>query len=187
MSRRKVNPLRPLSEEELAQLQRWARSTTQPAATVARAKSLLAVAQGSNYTQAARAAGRKSGDAVAHLVARFNDEGMLSLSVRHGGGPPTRYHSAQREAILTEVRRTPDREQDGTAVWSLSTLQQALRQQGLTGISTYTIWLTLKEAGLGWQNSRTWCETGTSWRVRRRKSGNVVELVTDPDAEAKKT
>lgn len=187
MSRRKVNPLRPLSEEERTQLHRLARSPSQPAARVARAKALLAVAQGSNYTQSAQAAGRKSGDAVAHLVARFNAEGMPALSPRHGGGPTRRYRSTEREAILTEARRTPDREQDGTAVWSLSTLQQSLRQKGMLHISTYTIWLTLKEAGLGWQKSRTWCETGTSWRVRRRKSGNVVELVTDPDAEAKKT
>lgn len=199
MSRRQVNPLRSLSEEELTQLQRLARSPAQPAAGVARAKALLAVAQGSNYTEAARAAGRKSGDAVAHLVARFNAEGMRAVSPRHGGGAPRRYGPVERETILAEARRTPDREQDGTAAWSLSTLQRALRQKGgegnggqgdkagLSQISTYTIWLTLKEAGLGWQKSRTWCDTGTSWRVRRRKSGDVVELVTDPDAEAKKT
>jgi hypothetical protein len=33
----------------------------------------------------------------------------------------------EQERILAEARRRPDREQDGTATWSLSTLQQALR------------------------------------------------------------
>ena len=78
MSRRKVNRLRTLSEEERTELQRLARSAAQPAAVVARAKALLAIAHGGNYTEAAQAAGRKSGDAVSCLVARFNAEGMLA-------------------------------------------------------------------------------------------------------------
>lgn len=187
MSRLKKEVLRPLTDEERAHLKGVARSATQGAASVARAKVLLAVADGKNYTQAAQAAGRKSGDAVSHLVARFNQEGISALSQRHGGGPEPRYRVAEREAILAEARRTPDREQDGTATWSLSTLQRALRKKGLGQISTYTIWHVLKEAGLSWQNSRSWCETGTSWRMRRRKSGDVAELVVDPDAEAKKS
>ena len=57
-----------------------------------------------------------------------------------------------------------------------------LRAQGLPGISRTTIWCVLREAGLSWQHSRTWCETGTV--PRRRKSG--VVMVHDPDTEAKK-
>jgi len=93
------------------------------------------------------------------------------------------YTSAQREQILCAARRTPEREQDGTATWSLATLQRVLRQQGLPRISTYTIWCVLHEAGLSWQQSRTWCETGVV--QRRRKSGTVT--VYDPDTQAKKT
>lgn len=42
------------------------------------------MAAGKSYTEAARAAGRRSGDAVSDLVARFNREGVcaLGLSVR---------------------------------------------------------------------------------------------------------
>jgi hypothetical protein len=83
------------------------------------------------------------------------------------------------------VRRRPDREKDGTATWSLSTLRRALRRapDGLPGVSTYTIWKVLKEAGFDWQRTRSWCEIG---RVKcKRKSGEVVEVI-DPDAEAKK-
>lgn len=186
MSRLKKEPLRPLSDEERTQLLHLSRSSSQAAATVARAKALLAVADGKDYTRAAHVAGRKSGDAVSRLVARFNHEGMEALAQRHGGGHAPRYLVVEREAILSEARRTPDREADGTATWSLTTLQRALRKKGLPTISTYTIWHVLKEAGLGWQQSRSWCETGTSWRVRRRKSGTIVEMVVDPDAEAKK-
>ena len=84
-----------------------------------------------------------------------------------------------------EARRTPDREQDGTATWSLTTLQRALRQapDGLPQVSTYTILMVLHEAGFTWQASQTWCETG---KVKRKRKSGVVE-VTDPDAEPKKS
>jgi transposase len=185
MTRRRKDPLRELTEEERVILTRLARAHSEPAVHVARAKILLAVADGATYQGAAETAGRKSNDAVARLVARFNAEGLAAIEPRHGGGPAPLYTATQRERILQEARRTPDREQDGTATWALSSLQHALRTapDGLPGVSTYTIWVVLHEAGLTWQQSRTWCETG---QVRRaRKSGTVT--VCDPDAEAKKT
>jgi len=183
MSRCATDPLRPLQERERQQLEALSRSGAAPASQVARAKALLAVAEGCNYTMAARRAGRVSGDAVSHLVARFNREGVKAIVPKHGGGPPVQYTAREREMILREARRQPDRERDGTATWSLNTLQQALRRESLPEVSTYTIWRVLHEAGLRWQNSRTWCDTGVV--QRRRKSGMVT--VVDPDAEAKKS
>jgi len=183
MSRRQKEPLRPLTAEEETQLQQFSRSQAAPASQVARAKALLAVAAGETYTAAARQAGRVSGDAVSHLVARFNREGFDAVVPDHGGGPPLQYTAHARELILAQARHTPDREQDGTATWSLSTLQRALRQQALPAVSRTTIWCVLREAGLSWQKSRTWCDTGVV--QRRRKSG--VVRVLDGDAEAKKS
>lgn len=183
MSRRQNEPLRPLLPEERAHLQQLSRSPAAPASQVARAKSLLAVADGHTYTAAALQAGRVSGDAVSQLVARFNREGVAAVVPGHGGGPPQQYTVHERELILAQARRTPDREQDGTATWSLSTLQRALRRQALPRVSRSTIWCVLREAGLSWQQSRTWCDTGNV--QRRRKSGVVT--VVDPDAEAKKS
>ncbi len=185
MTRRQKDPLRALTEEERHLLVRISRSHAEPASHVARAKALLAVADGMSYTAAAKAAGRRSGDAVSKLVSRFNQEGLAAIEPGHGGGPTLIYTAQERERILEEVRRKPDREKDATATWSLSTLRRALRRapDGLPGVSTYTIWKVLKEAGFEWQRTRSWCETG---RVeRKRKSGEVVEIV-DPDAEAKK-
>ena len=88
---------------------------------------LLAVADGSDYQQAARAAGRKSGDAVSHLVARFNREGLAALDPRHGGGHAPTYDAAARDRILREAARTPTPEADGTATWSLTILRRVLR------------------------------------------------------------
>ena len=185
MPRPQKEPLRALTPAERAELEQLSRSQTQPAARVARAKALLAVAAGHGFTAAAHAAGRRSGDAVAHLVARFNRQGLAALDAGHGGGQPKRYTPREQARILREVRRAPDRDADGTATWSLTTLQRALRRapDGLPGISTYTIWCVLHEAGVRWGKDRSWCATGTV--VRKRKSGMVT--VTDPDAGAKKT
>ncbi len=185
MSRRRKDPLRPLTEEERVVLEQIARAQSEPASHVARAKALLAVADEKSYPAAARAAGRKSNDAVSQLVARFNQEGLAAVEPRHGGGLQPTYGPAERDQILAEARRTPDRERDGTATWSLSTLQRALRQapDGLPKVSTYTIWLVLHEAGLSWQQTRTWCDTG---KVKRKRKSGTVD-VTDPDAMAKKT
>jgi hypothetical protein len=184
MTRRQKDPLRELREEERAELERISRARSEAAEAVIRAKMLLAVAEGQSYTDAARSVGRRSGDAVSGLVSRFNQEGMAALMPRHGGGPEIIYGEAERERILREFRRPPDREQDGTATWSLSTLQRALRHapDGLPKVSTYTILQTLWEAGWTWQADRTWCQTGKA--IRKRKEGRVE--VTDPDAEAKK-
>ena len=153
MSRRKKDPLRPLTDDERSSLTQLSRSRAAPAAQVARAKILLAVAAGDDYQQAARAAGRRSGDAVSHLVARFNAEGLAAASPRHGGGRPPVYDHAARERILAEVKRTPTPEADGTATWSLGTLRKALRAapDGLPTVSTYTLWQVLHGAGYSYQ------------------------------------
>jgi len=184
MSRRRKDPLRALTEGERESLEQLGRATSAPAGVVARARALVAVADGCSYTEAARRGGRRSGDAVAELVARFNREGLAAVEPRHGGGFRVAYGPAERERILAEVRRTPDRERDKTATWSLTTLQRALRsaEDGLPAGSTYTIWCVLHEADLGWQRDRSWCHTGLA--RRRRKAGEVA--VHDPDATVKR-
>jgi Homeodomain-like domain len=185
MSRRRKDPLRPLTDDQRQQLTRLTRGQAAPAARVARAVMLLAVADGSDYQQAARAAGRRSGDAVSHLVARFNRDGLAALEPRHGGGHTPTYDAAARGRILREAARAPTPESDGTATWSLTTLRRVLRAapDGLPKVSTFTIWQTLRGAGYTFQRTRTWCPTGAA--VRKRKAGVVT--VTDPDAGPKKS
>src|SRR5919112_1112182 len=155
MSRHRKDPLRPFTPEERIALTRLSRSPSAPAAQVERARALLAIADGASYTGAA-----------------------------HQVGPRHRYGADAQQRILAEWARMPQREQDGTATWSLSLLQRALRQapDGLSQVSTYTIWRTLHEAGLSWQKSRTWCQTGVV--RRRRKHGTVTRV--DPDAAVKR-
>jgi transposase len=184
MVRPQKDPLRALTGHERTTLEQVARSGAERADRVARAKELLAVADGATFTAAAHTAGRRSGDAVAKLVARFNAEGLAALTARPGGAPPIQYGPDEAERILREARRTPDRARDGTATWSLTTLQRALRTatDGLPTVSTFTILRVLHDAGFTWQRDRTWCETGV---VQRKRKRGVVGVV-DPDAVAKR-
>ncbi|MCJ7433650.1 MAG: helix-turn-helix domain-containing protein, partial [Anaerolineales bacterium] len=184
MTRQKKKSLRPLTEEEQTWLVRISRSQNEPSAHVTRAKEILAVAAGNNYTEAAQLAGIKSGDTVSNLVERFNREGMQAIQPKHGGGPAVQYSAVERERVLVEARRQPDPEKDGTNTWSLTTLQKSLQKSpnGLPKISTERIWVILQEAGFRWQKSRSWCETGQV--ARKRKRGIVT--VVDPDATQKK-
>lgn len=185
MSRRHKDPLRSLSEAERSSLWRLSRSQSAPAAQVARARALLAVAEGQSYTAAAELVGREVGDTVARWVAGFNRDGLAGVVPRHGGGHQVRYGAAEQRRILAEVARVPERTRDGTATWSLTTLRDALRraEDGLPGVSTYTIGRALHAAGYRWQKGRSWCETGVV--VRQRKHTGPV-TVTDPDADVKR-
>ncbi|HLH73474.1 MAG TPA: helix-turn-helix domain-containing protein [Chloroflexota bacterium] len=185
MSRRQKEPLRVVTDEERTELTRLSRAQGAPAAVVARARGLLAVADGESFLHATHRAGRRHGETVATWVARFNAVGLAAVEPRHGGGQRKRYTTETQERILREARRPPDRDQDGTASWSLSTLQRAVRQapDGLPTVSRSTLWAVLRDGGLRWGKDRSWCETGTA--VRKRKNGTVT--VTDPDATPQKT
>lgn len=185
MSRCKKDPLRALTDLEREVLEQIARSRSEPASHVERSKVLLAVAGGKDYTQAALLAGRRSRKAVSQLVSRFNQEGLSAIIPRHGGGAGVKYAHREQNRILQEFHRAPDRKADGTASWSLSTLQSALHkaEDGLPGVSIDTIWKTLLEAGYSWQKDRSWCKTG---KVKRKRKEGIVEVV-DPDALPKKT
>ena len=95
MSRRQKDPLRSLTDAERTVLGHLSRSQTAPAAHVAHARALLAVAAGDTYTAAAHAAGRRSGDAVAQLVTRFNRDGLTAIPPGHGGGQEKQYGATE--------------------------------------------------------------------------------------------
>ncbi|CAN5196826.1 hypothetical protein BH11PLA2_BH11PLA2_41060 [soil metagenome] len=185
MTRRRKDPLRTLTDNERRHITRLRRAVAAPAVQVARATILFAVAEGADYQTAAQAAGRRSGDAVSRLVARFNREGLAALEPKHGGGHTPTYDIAACDRILREAARSPTPDVDGTATWSLTTLQRSLRAapDGLPRVSTFTIWRVLREAGYTFQRTRTWCPTGSA--VRQRKAGVVT--IIDPDAGPKKS
>lgn len=178
---RAIHPLRAMTSEEERAVQRTAKASSERVDVVKRAHALLAVQAGQSYTQAAHTAGYKSGDSVSQLVERFNQLGLAVLHIASGRGRRVQYSAAQRERIVAELQRTPDRRDDATATWSLKTLERALRKEALPQVSASTIRAVLHEAGYRFGKTRTWCPTGTA--VRKRPDGPVT--VQDPRAGEK--
>ena len=113
MTRRQKDPLRSLSVEERQIIEQLSRARREPAVHVVRAQLLLAVEAGASYTDAADSVGRRSGDAVSHLVSRFNQEGLAALEPHQGGGPKRVYDSEQRTIIMETLSHAPDPEGQG--------------------------------------------------------------------------
>ena len=174
-------PLRPVSQTELQTLHRVAKASSERVDTVRRAKALLAVAEGENFTQAGLRAGL-SREGVSQLVERFNQRGLASLVIASGRGRKSTYAAEARTQVVQTVQRQPDRFQDQTATWSLKLLQRALRRAGLPSIGATTIGRILHEEGFSLQRDRTWCQTGTAYRLRK----DGVYRVRDPQAQEKK-
>lgn len=172
MSKIQKDPLREFTRQEEQALQKLAKSTSERMDVVKRARALVSVRAGTSYTKAAEVVGYKSNDTISRLVSRFNQHGLLALSIAPGrGGKPT-YTSAQQTRILAEVQRKPDHQEDETGTWSLMTLRRALRKNALPHISAETIRQVLHDSGYRFQRTRTWCRTGYALRVR--KSGTVT-------------
>jgi len=83
---------------------------------------VLAVAAGPRDTVAAPGVGRRSGDAVATVVTRFNREGRAVIVPGQGGGARVGSGGQERERIRTAAHRTPDAARDGIAPGSLTRL-----------------------------------------------------------------
>jgi transposase len=172
--------LRLLTTEERAALKRLSQATSARVDRVRRATALLVVADGASFAQAARQAGLGSGSTVAGVVQRFNQHGLAALMIAAGRGRKPTYGTAARARIVAVAQRQPDRTEDGTATWSLSTLQRALRREDdFTRLGATTIRRVLQDAGSSYQTTRTWCPTGTA--QRQRKAGVVT--VVDPQTE----
>ena len=174
--------LRPLTAAEQRELRVIAKASSERADRVQRATALLAVAGGATFSVAARAAGYRSPGAVTYLVRRFNRAGLGALGIAAGRGRRPTYGAAARAQIVSTAQRPPDRKADGTATWSLSTLERTARREGLPRVGATTIRRVLHDAGSSYQRTRTWCPTGSA--QRKRKAG--VVQVTDPRTEEKR-
>ena len=182
MGKPQKEPLRELAETERWALQRIVQASSERVDRVRRARALLTVAAGATFAVAAREAGLRSGTTVANLVARFNRQGLAALVIAAGRGRQPTYDAEARVQIVAIAQTSPDRKTDGTATWSLATLQKRLRKEGFEQIGPTTIKRVLEDAGSSYQRTRSWCPTGTAQRVR--KSGVVT--VVDPDTEQKR-
>ena len=147
--------LRPLTIAEQRELKRIVKASSERVDRVQRATAVLAVAGGQTFAAAAEAAGYRSPQAVTYLVRRFNRVGLEALEVGAGRGRRPTYDAVARARIVATAQRSPERRVDGTATWSLSTLERTLRREGLPRVGATTIRRVLRDAGSSYQRTRT--------------------------------
>ena len=99
MSKMQKDPLRELTQQEEQALQKFAKSTSERMDVIKRVNALLSVRAGKSYTEAATVAGYKSTDTISRSASRFNQRGLLALSIAAGRGRKPTYTSAQQTRI----------------------------------------------------------------------------------------
>lgn len=154
--------LRTLTAEERKVIDKLAVSRTAPAVQVKRAKLLKHLAQGASAPQAAATVGNASSEMARRLVKRFNQEGLQALEDRpRPGRRPTITEEARGRVVM--LAKSPPKgglpETQGACHWSLDTLLEAARQEGIA-VSRTRLWEILQEEGVRWwERGRSWLES----------------------------
>ena len=120
---RQNGELLPLTEDQRAELSRWAASRTLAAGDVFRARLILALADGWSYNQIKERL-QTTAPTISRWKQRFEQDGIAGLDPRHKGSRP-RVANAQVQARI--ARKTQQKPADGSTHWSCRKMAQALR------------------------------------------------------------
>lgn len=147
--------LRKLNTEERAALERLARSRTEEARLVARAKIVLGLAAGERPYQVADRVG-VGRMAAYEWLHRFNAEGLKGLTDHPRPGRPHTYTAEQRAEVITAALTKPESLGLPFASWTLDRLQAYLSTHKGIGIKRTRIDEILIAEGLRWRKQETW-------------------------------
>jgi transposase len=126
-------PVLSISEEQRAELSRWAASRTLAAGEVFRARLILALAAGQSYRQIELSL-QTSAPTIARWKARFEQYGMAGLDPLHQGSQPRVANAAVQAKI---ARKTQQKPSDGSTHWSCRKMAAAL---GLSKSTIQRVW-----------------------------------------------
>ena len=147
--------LRTLTTEERAELGRLARSRTEEARLVVRAKVVLGLAAGERPYQVADRVG--VGRAAAYeWLHRFNAEGLKGLTGHPRPGRPPTYTADQRAEVIAAALTKPEALGLPFGSWTLDRLQAYLGEHKGIGIKRTRIDEILIAEGLRWRKQETW-------------------------------
>src|SRR5262245_53429950 len=102
--------------------------------------------QPAGTVESAEAAGARGPGPATYLARRVNRVGLDALGIAGGDGRRPTYSAAGRARIVATAQPPPDRKADGTATWSLSTLERTVRREGLPRVGATTIRRVLHDA-----------------------------------------
>ena len=147
--------LRKLTTEERTELERLARSRTEEARLVVRAKIVLGLAAGERPYQVADRVG-VGRMAAYEWLHRFNAEGLKGLTDHPRPGRPPTYTAEQRAEVIAAALTRPESLGLPFASWTLDRLRAYLSEHKGIGIKRTRIDEILIAEGLRWRKQETW-------------------------------
>jgi transposase len=147
--------LRKLTTGEREELERLARSRTEEARLVVRAKIVLGLAAGERPYQVADRVG-VGRMAAYEWLHRFNAEGLKGLTDHPRPGRPHTYTPEQRAEVIAAALTKPEALGLPFASWTLDRLQAYLSEQKGIPIKRTRIDEILIAEGLRWRKQETW-------------------------------
>jgi len=160
------------SPQDRAELERLARSRTEPVRGVERAKIVLACLSGAPQAQiAARLSTRPN--TVSKWRIRFAKQGIAGLADAPRSGKPKTYGPDLRTKLLAVIETPPPK---GQARWDGQALAKAV------GAKKSTVYALLQKEGIHLQRSRSWCvSTDPQFAA---KAADIVGLYLAPPQRA---
>lgn len=148
-------PLRTLTKEERAAIEKLARSRTDEARLVERAQIILGLATGERPSHLA-ARLRLSRPTVYRWLERFNELGLAGLQDGARSGRPPTYPPEQVAEVIAAALTKPQDLELPFASWTLDRLQAYLNQHKGIGIKRSRIDEILSAEGLRWRQQESW-------------------------------
>jgi transposase len=147
--------LRKLTTGEREELERLARSRTEEARLVVRAKIVLGLAAGERPYQVADRVG-VGRMAAYEWLHRFNAEGLKGLTDHPRPGRPPTYTPEQRAEVIAAALTKPEALGLPFASWTLDRLQADLSEHKGIGMKRTRIGEILVAEGLRWRKQEAW-------------------------------
>jgi transposase len=173
-----VRALEPAEAQRLVKITRTARDRVR----LRRAGIVLASVQGRSAADAAAmfAATTQYAREVIHA---FNELGFAALDPKWSGGRPRRFGPAVREIVCRVAKARPQQLGRPFTTWSLSKLVEHLSEYHRIVISTETVRVILREAGIRWQATKTWKDSRDPDFTP--KMARILDLYDNPPADGR--
>jgi transposase len=160
------------SPEQRAELMNLARSRSEEARLVERAKIVLACLDGKRNDEVSREIGVRP-NTVGLWRKRFAARGMAGLRDQPRPGKKPKYGEGLRLRILRQLELSPP---PGLAGWDGGTLAAAL------GVSDAAVWRVLRKEGIQLRRHRSWCvSTDPQFAA---KAADIIGLYLNPPENA---
>jgi transposase len=165
-------PIPKCSEQDRKMLEQLARSRTEEARLVERAKVILKCLDGQRVHKIAKELQIRS-NTVIEWRRRFEREGIKGLKDRPRSGKPVCYDAAFREEVLSTLELPPP---TGQARWDGPAVAKHL------DTSTHAVWRLLRKEGICLSRQRSWCVSTDPEFIP--KAADIVGLYLNPPENA---